>query len=143
MKNLLKTALILMLFAVISPCVKAQGFNSSTDYAGQIGTTRTLTNAQPDTINVTIAKARPDIAFKYDIAKTSGTLSGTIVLQGRMTPATTAEQWSLINSYTITDATATNTVTLTANHYLYYRVITTPGSTQVAVYRKWLLFRGY
>jgi hypothetical protein len=113
------------------------------DYAGQIGTTRTLTNAQPDTVLVTIAKARPSIAFKYDIAKTSGTLSGTIVLQGRITPSTSAEQWSTINSYTITDATATNTVAITSNNYVYYRIITTPGSSQVAVYRKWLLYRGY
>lgn len=139
MKKLILFVALVCSFAI----VKAQGFNSSTDFAGQIGTTRTLTNVQPDTINVTIAKARPDIAFKYDIAKTSGTLSGTIVLQGRMTPASTLEQWSLINSYTITDATATATVALTANHYLYYRIITTPGSSQVAVYRKWLLFRGY
>lgn len=130
---------LIFLFALVAcfTAAKAQ------DFAGQIGTTRTLTNAQPDTINLTITKARPTIVFKYDIAKTSGTLSGTIVLQGRITATTSAEQWTTINSYTITDATATNSVALTSNTYLHYRIITTPGSSQVAIYKKWLLYRGY
>ena len=112
----------------------------SVDYAGQVGTTRTLTNAQPDTINLQITKARPSLAFKYDITKTSGTLSGTIVLQARVT---SADAWATLNSYTITDATATNSVLLTANQYVYYRIITTPGTSQVAVYKKYLVARTY
>jgi len=115
----------------------------SVDYAGQIGTTRTLTNAQPDTILLQITKARPSLTFKYDITKTSGTLSGTIVLQARITGIGTSEAWYTVNSYTITDATATNVVSLTANQFVNYRIITTPGTSQVAVYKKYLVARTY
>lgn len=134
----MKKLLIIAFFCILGNIGYAQNYPAN--YAAQIGSTRTLTNAQPDTINVTINGARPDIAFKYDITKTSGTLSGTIVLLARMT---TADAWATLNTYTITDATATNSVLLTANHYTYYRVITTPGSSQVAVYKKYLTYRGY
>lgn len=144
MKYLFKIGLLLLIMSVITPTVKAQGFNSSNDYAGAIGpTTVTHTNAMADTISLAIAKARPSITFKYDIAKTSGTVAGTIVLQGRITATSTAEQWTTINSYTLTDATATNSVSLTANQYLNYRIITTTSGTSVTVHRKWLLCRGY
>ncbi len=113
------------------------------DYAGQIGTTRTLANATADTINFTITKARPSITVKYDIIKNSGTVAGTIVLQGKITSAGSAEAWTTINSYTLTDATAVNSVTLTANHYVNYRIITTPTGTQNSTHKKYLLYRGY
>lgn len=117
--------------------VKAQ------DFAGQIGTTVTHTNAQADTISVAITKARPSVTFKYDIAKTSGTVAGTIVLQAKITAAGSTEQWTTVNSYTLTDATATNSVSLTANQYVNYRIITTTSGTSVTVHKKWLLYRGY
>jgi hypothetical protein len=143
-KNLIKIGLLLLVMSVISPIVKGQGFNSSNDYAGSIGpATVTHTNAMADTVSLAIAKSRTAITFKYDIAKTSGTVAGTIVLQGRITATTTAEQWTTINSYTLTDATATNSVSLTANQYLNYRIITTTTGTSVTVHRKWLLCRGY
>jgi hypothetical protein len=133
----MKKLLIVLVLCLAGMVTHAQ------DYAAQIGTTRTLTNAQPDTINVTITKSRPSLTFKYDITKTSGTLSGTIVLQGRITGTGTAEAWYTINSYTITDATATTVVSLTANQFVNYRVITAPGASQVAVYKKYLLYRTY
>lgn len=115
------------------------------DFADNIGTAnKTFTNALADTVNVTITKSRTAITFKYDITKTSGTVAGTIVLQGRITPASnTREQWSTINSYTLTDATANNVVALTANNYVYYRVITTTTGTQVSVHNKQLLYRQF
>lgn len=135
----MKKLILIAAICFVGISAKAQLIVSG-DYANQIGTTRTLTNAQPDTINLQITKARPDISFKYDISKTSGTLSGTIVLQGRVK---TDDQWATLNSYTITDATANTTVSLTANRYVYYRIITTPGASQVAVYKKYLTTRGY
>lgn len=135
----MKKILFAVAFCLIGSLSYGQTLIAS-DFAGQVGTTRTLTNAQPDTINLQITKARPDISFKYDITKTSGTLSGTIVLQARVT---TADAWATLNSYTITDATATNSVLLTANQYVYYRIITTPGASQVAVYSKYLVARQY
>lgn len=132
---------------IAAVCLMGIGAKAQTlianDFAGQIGTTRTLTNAQPDTILLQITKARPSLTFKYDITKTSGTLSGTIVLQARVTGIGTAEAWYTVNSYTITDATATNVVSLTANQFVNYRIITTPGASQVAVYKKYLVARQY
>ena len=115
----------------------------STDFAGQVGTTRTLANATADTINLQITKARPTLTFKYDITKNSGTVGGTIVLQGKITGAATAEAWTTLNSYTLTDATATNSVALTNNAYVYYRIITTPSGTQNSTHSKYVIARGY
>lgn len=137
MKKLIKIALILGLFAIGIPGVKAQ------DFAGQIGTTVTHSVAGADTIPVEITKSRTAITFKYDIAKTSGTVAGTIVLQGKITASGSTEQWSTLNSYTLTDATATNAVTFTANNYVNYRIITTITGTSVTVHKKWLLYRQF
>jgi len=113
------------------------------DYAGQIGTTRTLANATADTISFSITKARPSITVKYDIIKNSGTVAGTIVLQGKITAASSSEAWTTLNSYTLTDATAVNSVALTSNQYVNYRIITTPSGTQNSTHKKYLLYRGY
>lgn len=135
----MKKLLFGLLLAVSATAVKAQTV-IATDFAGQIGTTRTLANTTADTINLQITKARPQIMFKYDITKNSGTVGGTIVLQGR---ATTADSWTQLNSYTLTDATATNSVILTANNYVYYRIITTPSGTQNSTHSKYLVTRQY
>lgn len=112
----------------------------SGDFAAQVGTTRTLANTTADTINLQITKARQQLMFKYDITKNSGTVAGTIVLQGRVK---TDDQWTQLNSYTITDATATNSVILTANNYVYYRIITAPTGTQNSTHKKYLVSRIY
>jgi hypothetical protein len=134
-----------LLFALVL-CVAgmvAHAQNYPTDYASQIGTTRTLANATPDTVSFSIGKSRSAITVKYDIIKNSGTVAGTIVLQGKITAANSTEAWTTINSYTLTDATAVNSVLLTANHYSNYRVITTPSGTQNSTHKKYLLYRGY
>lgn len=133
----MKKLIIVAILCLAGMVTKAQ------DYAGQIGTTVTHTNAVADTISFSISKARPSINIKYDIAKTSGTVAGTIVLQGKITAASGTEQWSTINSYTLTDATATNSIQLTANQFVNYRIITTTSGTSVSVHKKWLLYRGY
>lgn len=118
--------------------VKAQ------DYAGALGPASvTHTNVQNDTISVTIPKSRTAITFKYDITVTSGTAAGTIVLQAKITAPGSAEQWTTLNTYTITNATATNSVALTANNYVSYRVITATTGVSVTVHKKWLLYRSY
>lgn len=132
---------LIFFVALVFACatVKAQ------DFADNIGTAnKSMTAPAADTVNVTITKSRTAITFKYDITKTSGTVAGTIVLQGRITPVSnTREQWSTINSYTLTDATAVNDVKLTANNYVYYRVITTTSGTNVTVQNKQLLYRQF
>lgn len=133
----MKKLIIAALFCLIGSLGYAQ------DYAGQIGTTKTLANAAADTISFAITKSRTAITVKYDIIKNSGTVAGTIVLQGKITGAATAEAWTTINSYTLTDATAVNSVALTANNYVNYRIITTTSGTQNSTHKKYLLYRGY
>lgn len=132
----MKKFLILILLCSAGMVTHAQ------DFAGQIGTTRTLANTTADTINFTITKARPSITVKYVITKNSGTVGGTIVLQGKIT-SLSGEAWTNINSYTLTDATAVNSVLLTSNQYVNYRIITTPTGTQNSTHSKYLLYRGY
>jgi Tfp pilus assembly protein PilW len=142
MKNLnsILFGVMLIMFSVFLavPKVHAQ------DFAGQLGTTVTHTNAQADTQSVTIAKSRTAITFKYDYTVTSGTAAGTIVLQARITDPTTAEQWTTLNSFTMSNAASvTNSYTMTGNNYVYYRVITTTSGTSVTVHNKWLLYRQF
>lgn len=113
------------------------------DFAGQIGTTVTHATVGADTTNVTIAKSRTAINFKYDITKNSGTVAGTIVLQGKITAAASAEQWSTINTYTLTDATTSTVVSLTANQFVNYRIIYTTTGTSSTTRKLYLLYRGY
>jgi len=103
----------------------------------------TLTNASTDSTKVTVSGVRSAITFKYDIAKTSGTVAGTVVLKGRIVHSalgTSGEQWTVINSYTLTDATATNSVLLTANSYTDYLIVTTITGTSVTVHNKYIKY---
>ena len=130
-----------LIFAVLFCLIGSLGY--AQDFAGQIGTTRTLANTTADTISFAITKARPSITVKYDIIKNGGTVGGTIVLQGKIGTVASSEAWTTINSYTLTDATAVNSVLLTSNHYVNYRIITTPTGTQNSTHKKYLLYRGY
>lgn len=113
------------------------------DYANNIGTANKVLTTGADTINLQIPNSRTALNFKYNITKNSGTVAGTIVLQGRVTPASnTREQWTQVNSYTLTDATANNSVALTANQWVYYRIITTTSGGN-STHNKQLLARGY
>lgn len=129
-----KLLFLVTLFSVVAIEVNAQ------DYSGRIKGPVTLTNAVSDTVEVTIPLSRSAITFKYDIAKTSGTVAGTIALQYKVS-SVTGEQWFTYNTYTLTDATATNVVSLVNNPGLYWRIITATTGTQVSVHNKYLLYR--
>ncbi|HWZ03031.1 MAG TPA: hypothetical protein VNX40_05420 [Mucilaginibacter sp.] len=137
MKKYIKVGLLVCMgLLAFSRPVKAQ------DFAGKIQDSLTHTNAMADTVFVTIPLSRTAITFKYDIIASSGTVAGTIVLQAVITnPALTGEQWTTLNSYTLTNATTTNSVTLTANNYVKYRIITTTTGTSVSIHNKYLLYR--
>lgn len=126
--------LVALIFSFVG--VKAQ------DFAGQIGTTVTHATVGADTTTFKVTKARPSAIIKYSITKNSGTVAGTIVIQGKIT-SLTAEPWTTINSYTLTDATANNTVSLTPNQYVNYRVIYTTTGTSSTTRSYYLLYRGY
>lgn len=112
------------------------------DYAGQLSTTVTHATVGADTVTFSITKARPSAVIKYAITKNSGTVAGTIVIQGKIT-SLAGEPWTTINSYTLTDATANTTVSLTPNQYVNYRVIYTTTGTNSTTRSYYLLYRGY
>jgi hypothetical protein len=121
----------------------AQAQNYPANVAQLLKGPTTLTNASTDSTRVAISGLKKAITFKYDIAKTSGTVAGTIVLKGRVVKSalgTSTEQWAVINTYTLTDATATNSVLLTGNNYTDYLIVTTTTGTQVSVHRKYLQY---
>lgn len=132
-------SLILSIALILAVAV---GVNAQ-DYSGRIKGPTTLTNAQNDTVEVTIPLSRSAITFKYDVSRTSGTLAGTITLQGKVSTVA-GEQWITLNTDTLTNsATYTSAVPFVANNYLQYRVITAMTGTQVSVHNKFLLYRKY
>lgn len=137
MKKLLTIGILLLAGMV----THAQNYPAS--FSGLLKGPTTISTASTDSTKVTITGVKAALNFKYDISKTSGTVAGTIVLKGRVahsTLGTSAEQWAVINSYTLTDATATNSVTLSANNYTDYLILTTITGTSVTVHRKYLKY---
>lgn len=138
----MKKLLIIAFLCLAGMAGHAQNYPAT--YAGLLKGPTTLTNVATDSTRVTISGAKSAITFKYDISKTSGTVGGTIVLKARTvhsTLGTSTEQWVQLNSYTITDATATSVVAYSANNYTDFLIITTTSGTQVSVHRKYLLYR--
>ncbi len=129
------------LFILLFLCVSGMVTHAQ-DFAGQVGTTVTHATVGADTTTFTITKARPSANLKYSIIKNSGTVAGTIVVQGKIT-SLTAEPWTTINSYTLTDATANTTVSLTPNQYVNYRIIYTTTGTNSTTRSFYLLYRAY
>lgn len=78
------------------------------------------------------------VTFHYAITKTSGTVAGTIALYGSIDAGAT---YALINSYTLTDATAATYLTYTHAGFAKYKVLVTTSGTQVANYKIWTLYR--
>lgn len=135
-----KLALILL---VCVAGMAAQAQNYPTSLSALIKGPTTIATASTDTTRVTISGVKSAINFKYDITKNSGTVAGTIVLKGRIahsTSVSTSEQWATINSYTLTDATATNSVLLTGNNYTDYMILTTITGTSNTTHRKYLKY---
>ena len=128
-----KLILLVALFIGSLAVVNAQ------DYSGLLKTV-TLTDAVTDSTLVTIPKGRSAITFKYDIKKTSGTVAGTITLQYKVTTLG-SETWYTYNTYTLTDATANNVVSLTLNPALKWKILTTKTGTSVTTHRYYLLYR--
>jgi len=131
-----KMMLIMFSLFLFAGSAKAQ------DFAGQLGTTVTHATVGADTVNFTITKARPSAIIKYAITKNSGTVAGTIVLQGKIT-SLSGEPWTTINSYSLTDATANTTVSLTPNQFVNYRVIYTTTDTNSTTRSYYLLYNRY
>lgn len=137
----MKKLLIIAVLCLAGMVTHAQNYPSA--FSGLLKGPTTISTASTDSTRVTISGVKAAINFKYDISKTSGTVAGTIVLKGRIahsTLGTSVEQWATVNSYTLTDATATNSVLLTANNYTDYLILTTITGTSVTVHRKYLKY---
>lgn len=137
----MKRFILIIAICLAGTVTHAQNYPSS--FSGLLKGPTTISVASTDSTKVTIGGVKAAINFKYDISKTSGTVAGTIVLKGRVahsTLGTSAEQWVTINSYTLTDATATVSVPLTANNYTDYLILTTITGTSVTVHRKYLKY---
>jgi hypothetical protein len=140
MKKLIFLFMLVLSFLAVKAQFRAPGF----DYVGQISGP-VLHNhgaAHSDTVNFIITGSRSAITLKYDITKTSGTITGTVLLQTHLT-AVAGEQWATLNTYTFTNvATSTNLVQLTANPGYYYRLITaTTDTSGISTHNKYLLYR--
>lgn len=112
---------------------------SAQDFSGLVKTV-TMTNAQVDSTIVNISGPRSAVTFKYDITKTSGTIAGTIALQYKVTNLG-SETWYTYNTYTLTDATANNVVSLVYNPAVKWRILATTSGTSVSTHRYYLLYR--
>jgi len=137
----MKKLIIAILFCLAGTVTHAQNYPAS--FSGLLKGPTTIATASTDSTKVTISGVKGSVNFKYDITKNSGTVAGTIVLKGRIshsTLGTSAEQWATINSYTLTDATATNSVTLTGNNYTDYLILTTITGTSNTTHRKYLKY---
>lgn len=137
----MKKLLLVLVLCVAGMVTHAQNYPSA--FSGLLKGPTTISTASTDSTKVTVTGVKSSVTFKYDISKTSGTVAGTIVLKGRIahsTLGTSAEQWATINSYTLTDATATQTVALTANNYTDYLILTTITGTSTTVHRKYLKY---
>jgi len=130
---------ILLLITLTFGVLFTQAQNSG-DFAGSVQLNKTMTNAQTDSVLVSIGGSRSAVTFKYDITKVSGTVAGTITLQYKLTNLG-SEKWFTYNTYTLTDASAVVTVPLTNNPALRWKIITATTGTSVSTHNKYLLYR--
>lgn len=105
----------------------------------------TITNTGTDTMYLEVTGSKSAVAFQYIIDKVSGTVGGTIILSGSLENRTGHARnlnYSLINSYSVTDADAiAAALTYPANYYKVYRVIITGTGTMVAGFKVNALYR--
>lgn len=98
----------------------------------------TFTNANAGSFVLSVAGPKTAVTFQYVITKTSGTVAGTIVLAGSIDGGL---HYFTLNTYTLTDASASPAVSFTNNAYTKYKVTVTTTGTQVSNYKIWALYR--
>lgn len=130
MKNL-----ILILFIGFAFSANAQSGRGS--YVGELLDT-TVTNAATPSVVLPVIGSKSAVSFQYVITKNSGTVGGTIVLQGSLDGGTT---WAQLNSYSLTDATTSTTISYDYAAYPKYRVLITTTGTLSANIKIYGLYR--
>lgn len=111
-------------------------FASAQSFRGKIADS-THTNALTSSFTIPVTGTKGTVTFQYVITKTSGTVAGTIVLSGTVD----GTNYVVLNTYTLTDATATTSVTYAYNPYAKYKVTVATTGTQVSNYKIWALYR--
>lgn len=135
MKHIILMAALLISFAASAqqPTVPA----GRGEYVGKVMDT-TITNAGTPAVVIPVIGAKTTVSFQYVITKTSGTVAGSIALYGSLDGGTT---YALINSYTLTDATASTSLTYNYAGYNKYKVLVTTSGTQISNHKIWVLYR--
>lgn len=115
--------------------------SAQTDYHADITGLDTLTDTEADTSILTITGSKSAITFQTNVTKISGTVAGTIVVQGTIDTTASPTRWVTLETDSLSDATAVYSTTLTANNWKKYRVIRTGSGTQSSSHRTFVLYR--
>lgn len=137
MKNIFKLFLGLMLIFSVSQSFAQAPTGPKITYSAVGQALSTPNHAVTDTItNTTVAYqyaivqgSNSSVTFQSLFTKVTGTVAGTIALQGSIDGV----NWSatLGNAFTLTDvSTQVASFTVTPSTYQYYRVVVTPSGTQ-------------
>jgi len=135
----MKKFLTLMLFAVSM----AIGANAqSRDYNGKLTGTApdTVAGGAADTVVLAVKGSKSAVTFQHIVTKISGTLAGTIKVFGSIDGGVTYGT-TVLNTYTLTDASSVGQYSVDYNGYTHYKVIIAPTGTNSASYHIWALYR--
>lgn len=129
MNKLISVIMVLLLFGFES--------RSQNSYNAKILDT-TVVDAKTPAVVLNVVGPKQAVTFQYSITKNTGTVAGTIVLSGSIDGGTT---WAQLDSYTLTDATASKSVSYSYNGYTKYRALITTSGTLNANFKIWALYR--
>jgi hypothetical protein len=133
---------LLIVFAFLSVGAFAQA-------KAMTGSGVTVTNTATVACSLQVAQSYTTVTVGAVIAKTSGTLAGTLTLQGSLDGTTwetvpTALVAGAASTYTVTDVASQNKAfVVTGSPYLYYRLSWTGTGTMVGTLSGAVLARNY
>lgn len=132
----MKKFLFVAVLALASCVVHAQAPSS---YNGKLtgAAQDTLTNSAADTLTLSVKGEKNAVTFQYNITKISGTVAGTIKVYGSIDET----KYALLNTYTLTDASAIASYSMSYNGYSKYRLIIATTGSQASAYEIWALYR--
>lgn len=148
MKRIL-SLIVIGLIAFCTPKAQAQ-VQTNDDYAHVLTGTKgangasvvldTLVNTDTTVYIIAVHGAKSSIDFQITVAKISGTVAGTIRLEGSV-DGTTYETALATSATTVTDASVVYRVGLAVNHYQKYRLSVIESGTGSYSNTTYLLYR--
>lgn len=100
----------------------------------------TLSNTDTTFYTVAVSGKKHAISFQVDVLKISGTVAGSLRLEGSVN-GTTYETALVVSAVTVNDASANYVIKLTNNAYKKYRLAVVSSGTNTASNRLYLLYR--